>query len=154
VIPFISTFIIEMDRLGEEQRDKLKRTSTDRLRIQLCKTGYDEEKCLTLDRQSLIEAVAVTWLEPQETETVEVAGPDQWQMMKIEMKRQELLLRKQELDQLREESERKDQLRREEMQVWKLESEKKEREMKAENERKEREWKAEREEEKRDGKKK
>ena len=110
-----------MDRLSEEQRDKLKRTSTDRLRIQLCKTGYDEEKCLTLDRQSLMEAVAVTWLEPQETETVEVAGPDQWQMMKIEMKRQELLLRKQELDQLRDQ-------RREEMQMWKLESERKERE--------------------------
>jgi hypothetical protein len=58
VILFISTIIFEMDRLSEEQRDKLKRTSTDRLRIQLCKTGYDEEKCLTLDRQSLMEAVA------------------------------------------------------------------------------------------------
>jgi hypothetical protein len=33
---------------------------------------------------------------------VEVAGPDKWQMMKkIEMKRQNFLLRKQELDQLR-----------------------------------------------------
>ena len=72
--------------------------------------------------------------------------------MELQIKRQEILLRKQELEEIRLGSERKDQLRREEMnqmvELMKIESERRELECRTENERKERERQIEREEDK------
>jgi len=69
-----------MEKLNEEQKAKLKKICTDRLRIQLSKAGYDEEACLTLDRQGVLDARAEIWSKPVETKTlaeVQVAGIDQ-----------------------------------------------------------------------------
>jgi len=87
-----------------------------------------------------MEVLAEVWLKPVETKPVEpqAASVNQLRAMELEIKRQEILLRKQELEEIRLECERKDQLRCEEMnqviELMKLENDRKEREMQIENE--------------------
>jgi len=59
-----------MDRLHLETQEQLKKMSTDRLRLKLGKTGFDENRLWELDRADLLDALA-------EITAVEVASdPD------------------------------------------------------------------------------
>ena len=47
-----------MDKLTKQQQDAVKRTSTDRLRLNLLRLGYDEDEVCALDREALLAAWA------------------------------------------------------------------------------------------------
>jgi len=47
-----------MDRLPLETQEQLKKMSTDRLRVKLGRTGFDEDRLCELDRADLLDALA------------------------------------------------------------------------------------------------
>jgi len=47
-----------MDESTNEQREPIKRVSTERLRVKLLQSGADEEKVFALDRNQLMNAAA------------------------------------------------------------------------------------------------
>jgi len=47
-----------MDRLPLETQEQLKKMSTERLRVKLGRTGFDEDRLLDLDRAGLLDALA------------------------------------------------------------------------------------------------
>jgi len=51
-------FELIMDRLPPETQEQLKKMSTDRLRLKLGKTGFDEDRLWELDRAGLLDALA------------------------------------------------------------------------------------------------
>jgi hypothetical protein len=59
-----------MDKLTDEQRDSVKKASTERLRVKLLQSGADEEVVFALDRKQLMDAVAVSMLTKLEGATI------------------------------------------------------------------------------------
>ena len=53
-----------MDQITTEQRDAIKKASSERLRVKLILAGSDEESVLQLDRPKLMEACAELLLNP------------------------------------------------------------------------------------------
>jgi hypothetical protein len=100
-----------MEQLSAELTVKLKKSSTDKLRLKLLKAGYDEEQCLEMDRAALMSLVTEIWLKPAPTEhTAVVETPsekmDDWRRLELELRRQELELRGQDMERIREENEK------------------------------------------------
>ena len=50
-------FELKMDRLPLETQEQLKKMSTDRLRLKLGKTGFDEDRLWELDRADLLDYI-------------------------------------------------------------------------------------------------
>ena len=53
-----------MEKITTEQRDAIKKASSERLRVKLIVAGSDEESVLELDRPKLMEACAELLLQP------------------------------------------------------------------------------------------
>ena len=54
----LCSFSVKMDRLPLETQEQLKKMSTERLRVKLGRTGFDEDRLLDLDRAGLLDALA------------------------------------------------------------------------------------------------
>jgi len=62
--------------LSEEQRTALTKTATDRLCAKLVKAGYDEEEVFSIERPSLLEAMAKVLVQGLATGKKPASDPD------------------------------------------------------------------------------
>ena len=89
-----------MDRISAEQRDTIKRTSSDRLRTRLEQAGWSTQDAAAPDREQLMEAVADLYTVPQAAaEAVELSSTTK----ELELREHELALRELEIQERREE---------------------------------------------------
>ena len=47
-----------MDRLASDRQEQLRKSSTERLRVKLIQSGWDEDRVMEMDRPTLMEAAA------------------------------------------------------------------------------------------------
>ena len=115
--PEVQNTELFMDKLSDEARKELVRSSTDRLRSRLMKRGLDEDDVYSWDRNTVLETYAKILLEtgPIDTtntymETQEATGPAR----ELELKAKELAIREAELRFNMSQAEKGEQMRREE----------------------------------------
>jgi len=53
-----------MDRIAVEERDSIKKTSSERLRARLEQEGWPSDELVKMDRESLMNAVAELYIQP------------------------------------------------------------------------------------------
>lgn len=98
-----------MDKLTDEQRESLKKTSTERLRVKLLQSGAEEEKVFALDRKQLMDAVAALMVTSPEGATV--GEKRALKEREMELKARELALRELEIRERKEAEEKQLALR-------------------------------------------
>ena len=92
-----------MEKLSVEKRTEVFKKSTERLRARLTKAGYDEDEVFQMDRSELLSTYAEYLLSPPIPESPEkaeggVVPPTAGTTVEeLELQRQELALRKEEL---------------------------------------------------------
>jgi len=47
-----------MNRLASDRQEQLRKSSTERLRVKLIKSGWDDDQVMEMDRPTLVEAAA------------------------------------------------------------------------------------------------
>ena len=84
-----------MDKITTEQRDAIKKASSERLRVKLIVAGSDEESVLQLDRPKLMEACAELLLNPAAAEESRMST---LKLKELELRQEEIALRKMEIE--------------------------------------------------------
>ena len=77
-----------MDQFNSDQQEQLKNSSTERLRIKLCRAGEDEDTVCALDRPQLLEAVARKMMIErvlEEEVVVDVQGATEIRLREVEL---------------------------------------------------------------------
>jgi len=97
-----------MDRISVEQRDTIKRTSSDRLRARLEQAGWSSDDVAALDRDQLMDAIAELYAVPAEgaekpEEQAEQAAEASLVAKELELRQREIALRELEIRERREE---------------------------------------------------
>src|ERR1043165_8169609 len=148
-----------MEALTVEMQAKIRKRSSERLRMYLIKAGRDEDDVMTWDRDKLMEEWALEIGKEEEEFKASQASPVEtdyelqkrrleFEIRKYEEQKEERK-EKEEREERRREEERKEQKEREEREERRREEERKEQKEERERERKEQKEKEEREEKKR-----
>jgi len=101
-----------MEKLSVEKRTEVSKMSTERLRAELIKAGYDEDEVFEMDRGELLSTYAEYLLSPRIPESPEKAeggavggiSAEEW-----EFRKQELELKRQKEERIQREEERRKQ---------------------------------------------
>ena len=92
-----------MDRVTAEQRDAIRKTSSDRLRAKLEQAGWSPEDIEGLDRDKLMNAVADLYVIPTVAAASDVPTADTSAAKELELREREIALRELELQERQEE---------------------------------------------------
>src|ERR1043165_3989895 len=136
-----------MEALTVEMQAKIRKRSSERLRMYLIKAGRDEDDVMTWDRDKLMEEWALEIGKEEEEFEASPASPVETDY-ELQKRRLEFEIRK--YEEQKEERERKEQKEKEEREERRREEERKEQKEERERERKEQKEKEEREEKKRE----
>src|SRR5205809_1044197 len=149
-----------MEALTVEMQAKIRKRSSERLRMYLIKAGRDEDDVMTWDRDKLMEEWALEIGKEEEEFEASPASPVetdyelQKRRLEFEIRKYEREREKEEREERRREEEKKEQKEKEEREERRREEEKKEQKEERERERKEQKEKEEREERRREQEKK
>ena len=86
-----------MDRISAEQRETIKRTSSDRLRARLEQEGWSSQDLTGLDREKLMDAVAELYVTPAAEAAADVPQTASTVARELELRERELALRELEI---------------------------------------------------------
>jgi len=78
-----------VDRVTSEQRDTIKRTSSERLRARLEQAGWSSADTAALDRDRLMDAVAELYIVPAAEAAVELSSAQALSAKELELRERE-----------------------------------------------------------------
>ena len=110
-----------MDRITAEQREIIKKTSSDRLRTRLEQEGWSSQDLTGLDREKLMDAVAELYMTPAAEAAADVPQAASTVARELELRERELALRELEIKERQEERKAQEQRWRAEMDLRRAE---------------------------------